>query len=40
MMPPDLSDTDNMGQSSLFVNYGDDSGDQCSLGKCLYTLYK
>ncbi|XP_034415462.1 Golgi reassembly-stacking protein 1-like isoform X2 [Cyclopterus lumpus] len=30
---PDLSDavsTNDMGQSSLLVNYGDDSGDQCS----------
>ncbi|TDG97267.1 hypothetical protein EPR50_G00224990 [Perca flavescens] len=32
-MTPDLSDmvsTNDMGQSSMFVNYGDDSGDQCS----------
>ncbi|XP_051266556.1 Golgi reassembly-stacking protein 1 [Dicentrarchus labrax] len=33
-MTPDLSDmvsTSDMGQSSMFANYGDDSGDQCSL---------
>ncbi|XP_054479100.1 Golgi reassembly-stacking protein 1-like isoform X2 [Anoplopoma fimbria] len=33
-MTPDLSDTvspNDMGQSSMFANYGDDSGDQCSL---------
>ncbi|XP_078136808.1 Golgi reassembly-stacking protein 1-like isoform X1 [Sander vitreus] len=32
-MTQDLSDmvsTNDMGQSSMFVNYGDDSGDQCS----------
>ena len=42
-MTPDLSDmvsTNDIGQSSMFANYGDDSGDQCSLGKYLYTLYK
>lgn len=33
-MTPDLSDmisTNDMSQSSMFANYGDDSGDQCSL---------
>ncbi|XP_036935659.1 Golgi reassembly-stacking protein 1-like [Acanthopagrus latus] len=33
-MTPDLSDmvsTNDIGQSSMFANYGDDSGDQCSL---------
>ncbi|KAM6908454.1 Golgi reassembly-stacking protein 1-like [Lycodopsis pacificus] len=30
-MTPDFSDTSDMGQSSMFANYGDDSGDQCSL---------
>ncbi|XP_044032552.1 Golgi reassembly-stacking protein 2-like isoform X2 [Siniperca chuatsi] len=33
-LTPDLSDmvsTNDMGQSSMFANYGDDSGDQCSL---------
>ncbi|XP_068588461.1 Golgi reassembly-stacking protein 1-like [Cebidichthys violaceus] len=33
-MTPDLSDTvstSDMGQSSMFANYGDNSGDQCSL---------
>uniref|UniRef100_A0A4W6D962 Golgi reassembly stacking protein 1 n=1 Tax=Lates calcarifer TaxID=8187 RepID=A0A4W6D962_LATCA len=42
-MTPDLSDmvsTSDMGQSSMCANYGDDSGDQCSLGKYLYTLFK
>lgn len=42
-MTPDLSDmvsTSDMGQSSMFANYGDDSGDQCSLGKYIYDLYK
>lgn len=36
---PDLSDmvsTSDMGHSSMFANYGDDSGDQCSLGEYLY----
>lgn len=42
-MTPDLSDmvsANDMGQSSMFANYGDDSGDQCSLGKYLHALYK
>ncbi len=42
-MMPDLSDmvsTNDMGQSSMFANYGDDSGDQYSLGKYLYTPFK
>lgn len=40
-MTPDLSDmvsANDIGQSSMFANYGDDSGDQCSLGKYHYTL--
>lgn len=35
-MTPDLSDmasANDIGQSSMFANYGDDSGDQCTLGK-------
>ncbi len=42
-MTPDLSDmvsTNDIGQSSMLANYGDDSGDQCSLGKYLFSLFK
>ena len=40
---PDLTDmvsTNDMGQSSMLANYGDESGCQCSLGKYIHTLYK
>lgn len=37
-MTPDLSDIVSANdEGSLFANYGDDSGDQRSLGKCLCT---
>lgn len=41
-MTPDLDmdSTHDVGQSSMFANYGDESGDQRSLGKYLQTLYK
>lgn len=42
-MTPDMSDMVSIldvGQSSMTAHYGDDSGDQCSLGRYLYTLYK
>lgn len=31
---PDMVSTNDMG--SMLANYGDDSGDQCSLGEYLY----
>lgn len=40
-MTPDLSDmvsTHEVSQCSMFANYGNQSGDQCSLGEYLYTL--
>lgn len=41
-MTPDLDmvSTHDVGQSSMFASYGDDSGDLCSLGKYLHTHYK
>lgn len=40
---PDLSDmvsSNDAAQTSMHANYGDDTGDQCSLGKYLHTRCK